>query len=232
MLKYLSLFGGLFLLACYSGCVPLNTVQEESAREMATSGIIPQTVDSLYKIKPGDEIEILVWEQPGFNTTTTVSSAGTIVVPLIGELSIGGLTQDQIERELIRELSEYIRDDIILTVSIRNIDHMMVSVFGMVERSDNYQIVDEAPIFEVLSMAGGPSENADVRRIRIHRRDHNPHTHTLDLTHYLDSGMVDSTAMIYPGDVVYVPRKENAVREMSDFLRDVVLLFGIFRVVN
>jgi polysaccharide biosynthesis/export protein len=227
-----SYLGGILILALLSGCMSSNVVQERDARDFATTGISPQMVDSLYRIGPGDEVDILVWEQPGFNTTTTVSTMGTIVVPLVGELTVSGLTRDQLERELKRELSEYIRDEIILTISIRNTAHMTVSVFGMVARSDNYPIIDETPIFKVLSMAGGPVENADIRRVKIYRKNSNPHTETLDLTTYLDSGMNDSMAMIHPGDVIYVPRKENAVREMSDFLRDVVLLFGIFRIVN
>lgn len=213
-------------------CSTSSIIEEETAREAAIAGEVPQTVDDLYQIGPGDEIEILVWEQPGFNTTGTVSSTGTIVIPLIGEMNVNGLTQSQFERELKEELSEYIRGEIILTISIRNTAHMIVSVLGMVARSDNYPIVDETPIYKVLSMAGGPSEEADIRKIKIYRKTRTPHTQTLDLTQYLDSGMDNPQAMVRPGDVVYVPQKENAVREMSDFLRDIALLFGIFRVLN
>ncbi len=221
------------MIAMFSqGCVTSREIQEERSRNLLTEQEYVVTADSAYEIKTGDEIEILVWEQPNFNTTTTVSNLGTIAVPLLGEVQASGLTHDELKRDLTKRLSQYIKDDINLTVSIRSTDNMLVSVLGMVTRPDNYPVVDETSIFKVLSMAGGPAEEANIRSVRIYRKNSNPNFITLDLTRYLDSGQINSVAQVYPGDIVYVPRKNNAVREMSGFLTDVVLLFGIFRVLN
>lgn len=232
---YLKLSALLLLLALLSACGSSRQIQEDNARkqisESATNTNAAQA-DSLYKIRPGDEIEILVWEQENFNTSTTVANQGTIVVPLIGEVKVTGLTKAELRRELSRKLSEYIKGDVNLTVSLRSIDNMEVSVFGQVTQPDNYQVVDETSIFKVLSMAGGPSDDANIRRVKIYRKSGDPNYQTIDLTYYLDSGRMDSTATVLPGDIVYVPQRQNVVREMSDFLRDVVLLFGIFRVIN
>lgn len=222
----------LALALLLSGCGSSNQLQEESARQQSTNEPTTTIQDDDYKIRPGDEIEILVWEQPNFNTNTVVSSNGTIAIPLVGEVEVSGLTQEELKNVLIDRMSEYIRDDINLTLSIRSTDRMLVSVFGMVESPDNYPIVDETSIFKMLSVAGGPSDDANIRRVKIYRKNGNPNYETIDLTHYLDSGQMDSAAMVRPGDVVYVPRRDNIVREMSEFLRDVVLLFGIFRVFN
>lgn len=229
MTTILKLGSFLALAVMLAGCGTSNQLQEENARQQSTMEPSTSVQDEDYKIRPGDEIEILVWEQPSFNTSTEVSSVGTIAIPLIGEIEVSGLTQDELERELIERMSEYIRDEINLTVSIRSTDRMLVSVFGMVDRPDNYPIVDETSIFKMLSVAGGPTEQANIRRVKIYRQDGDPHYETIDLTHYLDSGQMNSAAMVRPGDVVYVPRRDNVVREMSEFLRDVVLLFSIFR---
>ena len=189
--------------------------------------------DNQYVIRPGDEIEILVWEQPSFNTLTTVSSLGTIAVPLVGEIKVTGLTQEELKRSLEGKLAEFIRSEINLTISIRNTDTLIVSVFGMVARPDNYPVVDQTSIFRILSSAGGPTESANLKKVKIYRQTGPEDYVTLDLIAYLDSGQMDSpTILVRPGDIVYVPRKENAVREMSDFLRDVIILFGIFRIFN
>ncbi len=192
----------------------------------------PIPTDSTYKIKIGDEVEILVWEEPNFNTQTTVSNLGNIAIPLIGEVHAYGLTPTEFKEELTKRLEKFIKGEINLTVSLRSTDSMLVSVFGMVTRPDNYPIMDQTSIFKVISMAGGTSEQANIRSVRIYRKNSNPHFTTLDLTEYLDTGQQNTAAQVYPGDIVYVPRKENAVREMSEFLRDVVLLFGIFRIIN
>lgn len=214
------------------GCVASREMQERSTRNLLAEQQYVAPADSTYEIKTGDEIEILVWEQPNFNTTTRVSNLGTIAVPLIGEVKASGLTHDELKRDLTKRLSQYIKDEINLTVSIRSTDNMLVSVFGMVTRPDNYPVLEQTSIFKVLSMAGGPAEEANIRNIRIYRKNSNPHYITLDLTQYLESGQINSVPQIYPGDIVYIPRKNNAVREMSGFLTDVVLLFGIFRILN
>lgn len=223
------------------GCVSSQPVQETEARQQITSEeqTYSEETDSSYQIQAGDEIEILVWEQSNFNTETAVSSLGTIAVPLIGELKVDGMTKEELESRLRQELSQYIKGEISLTVSVRSVDGLMVSVFGMVSSPDNYTVNNESSIFKVLSMAGGPLEEADIRNVRIYRNKNNPRgvdgssgDVTIDLTHYLDNGQVGTSAAVYPGDIVYVPEEQNVIRETSDFLRDVVMLFGIFRVLN
>ncbi len=193
----------------------------------------PTGSENAYRIRPGDEMEILVWEQPSFNTLTVVSSSGTIAIPLIGELQVTGLTKEELSRDLKRKLSEYIRGDINLTISIRNIDNMMVSVLGMISKPDNYPVVDQVSIFRVLATAGGPTENANLNKVKLYRREGPENYLTLNLVDYLESGQMNSPIIVVrPGDIIFVPEQENVVREMSEFLRDVIILFGIFRIFN
>lgn len=192
-------------------------------------------LDSTYTIKIGDEIEVSVWEESDFNTTTTVSNMGTVVVPLIGEVKAAGKTQNQLKRDLRNHLSKYIRGEINLTVAIRSTDSMLVSVLGMVIKPDNYPVVEGTSIFKILSMAGGTTEQANIKEVRIYRESNNPGYTELNLDEILENGEIKSATKVYPGDVVYVPpneNEENVVREVTAYIRDVVILFGIFRIVN
>lgn len=215
------------------GCIASKPVQRERVNELYEETYVPP-MDSTYQIQAGDEIEVLVWEQPNFNTTTTVSSMGTIAMPLIGELTVAGMTHDELKEKLTQELSQYIKTEINLTLSVRSTDNMQVSVFGMVGSPDNYPIVNQASIFKIISMAGGLAEEADIRNVKIYRKQSADSNElrdiTIDLTRYLETGSVNTAAMVYPGDVVYIPEEQNVIRETSSFLRDIVLLFGIFRV--
>jgi len=231
----------LFILSaalCLGACattsgVPQGMDSDLQARAEANGQEVPDFELPDYRIRPGDEIEILVWEQPSFNVLTTVSSTGSITMPLVGEVDVAGLTQQELNDELTRLLGDYIRDDINLTISIRNMDSLMVSIFGMVTRPDNYPVVDQISIFRLLATAGGPTENANMRRVHLYRQTGAEDSVVLDLTEYLDTGrMNDPAIMVRQGDIIYIPRKDNAVREMSEFLRDVVVLFGIFRIFN
>lgn len=210
-------------------------MQEKEALSRLNSSTNSQytaSLDSSYRVNKGDEIEVLVWEEPKFNTNTRVSSRGTIAIPLIGEIQVHGLSLDQLKETIHQQLSQYIKGEINLTVSIRSSDNMQVSVLGMVTRPDSYSIEDETSIFRILSMAGGPNDQANIREVRVYRKNSNNSYTTLDLTKYLETGELGTAIPVYPGDVVYVPRKKNYVREMSLFLRDVSLLFGLFSILN
>lgn len=231
---YLSTLAVVLIL---QGCIRTSTVQndDEIQQQMMSSAlesnIVP--VDQSYRIRPGDEIEIIVWEHSDFNTQTTVSSLGTFSMPLIGEMKATGLTQAELYNLVTEELSEYIRGEINLTVNVRSSENLRVSIFGRVSNPNNYPLVGSITLLEVISSAGGTTENADIRDIKIYRKTGNPAYIDVDLTQYLESGNMNSDQLlVYPGDIVYVPQKNNAIREMGDFLRDVILLFGIFSIAN
>lgn len=218
----------------FQGCSSTRTIHQETDLENVSTQTLPETDEETeYRIRTGDELEILVWEQPSFNTLTTVSRLGSIAIPLVGEIEVTGLTKAELERVLERELSEYIRGEMNLTVSIRNTDSLMVSVLGMVTEPANYPVVNQTSIFRILAMAGGPTEIADMHKVRIYRQNGPENYITLDLMEYLDSGQMNSPSLlVHQGDIIFVPKDNNIVRDMSEFLRDVVILFGIFRVFN
>jgi len=222
----------ILVLIMAQACTPTRELPSEQPPR-TTNDVRQAAAEDHYVIRPGDEIEILVWEQPSFNTLTTVSRLGTIAIPLVGEIMVAGLTQEQLKRDLEGKLAEFIRGEVNLTISIRNIDTLIVSVLGMVESPDNYPVVDQTSIFRILSTAGGTLEDANLKKVKLYRHTGPEDYVTLDLFEYLESGQMNSAELLVrPGDIVYVPKKENAVREMSEFLRDVIILFGIFRVFN
>src|SRR5690625_7788125 len=65
-----------------SGCTSSRVLEERDAREMSSSGEIYDVAasDEEYRIRPGDEIEILVWEHEDFDVETTVSRTGSITM--------------------------------------------------------------------------------------------------------------------------------------------------------
>ena len=50
----------------------------------------------------------------------------------------------------------------------------------------------------------------------------------IDLARHLERGDIDNIPKVKSGDTVFIPTEENVVRDLSDFLRDVLLLFGFF----
>lgn len=230
----LGLPAALFLsILLATGCSTANRSLDQSEPDPVVKSEIIQRRANNYTIQPGDEIEISVWGYEEFNATRTVTTLGMISVPLIGEVEAVGKTQEELHADIKEKLSDYIKGDARLSVSILNSSQHPVSVLGAVGRPDNYIIpVDASSLFQVLSQAGGTNSEADLQHIKIYR-DGSSRPQEVDLTVYLagDAGS-QNVPQVLPGDIVYVPVRDNAVRELSEFLRDIVLLFSLFQVFN
>jgi polysaccharide biosynthesis/export protein len=185
------------------------------------------------RIEIGDSISFSVWSFPEFTTKTYVRLNGTIMVPLVGEVYAVGLTKEEFVRVLRRKLSEYIQDDIKLAVEISN-PVPRITVLGTVSRQGSFPSNNEISLLEALSMAGGWSENSDLRYVKISRQTSIMDSSVIevDLTHYFETGSVVNIPRVKPGDVIFVPKQENFIRELGGLLSDAFLLFGFFRLFN
>lgn len=180
-------------------------------------------------IHPGDQVQIMVWGYPEFNTTTTVKEFGTVTIPLVGELMAAGLSKDDFTKAVKERLSEYVKGDPQITVSHIAMNER-VSVMGAVNKQDNYPVLTEEPLVEIIAAAGGPATGADMQHVKIFRHGSNYNVVEVDLTRHLADGSMQSIPKVKPGDTVFVPKEENVMREMSGYARDVLLLFGFFRI--
>ncbi|MBI3788508.1 MAG: polysaccharide biosynthesis/export family protein [Ignavibacteriales bacterium] len=185
---------------------------------------------NIYLIKQGDQIEISVWGYPEFNTTTMVKEGGVITIPLIGEVRAEGVSKEQFSEQVRAKLSQYIQGDAKIAISISSLTTQRVAVLGAVVRQENYPVVGEVSLIEILSSAGGATADSDLHRVKIIHSGNAEDPMIVDVAEYMENGPTEAIPMVRPGDTVFVPKKENVVREFSDFLRDAVLLFGFFRV--
>ncbi|MBI1806202.1 MAG: polysaccharide biosynthesis/export family protein [Ignavibacteria bacterium] len=230
---YLLLFG---LAACYlNGCSSSEEIAKGNLTQIIRSGSRSVQMEAQadnYVIRQGDQIQLSVWGYPEFNVTTSVRETGTIPVPLIGEVNAAGLTKEQFTEQLRQKLSEYIQGEVKLTATVVSTVAQKVAVLGAVSKQENYPVTSDVSLIEILSTAGGTTPESDLRHIKILRSGTNRQPIEIDLTWYMENGNIESIPMIRPGDTVFVPKKGNIIRELSDFMRDAIFIFGFFRVFN
>ena len=63
-----------------------------------------------YKLNPGDEVEISVWNEENLQKTITVLPDGMISFPLVGHLQAAGKSASEIEMTIAAKLDAYIAD--------------------------------------------------------------------------------------------------------------------------
>jgi polysaccharide export outer membrane protein len=113
-----------------------------------------------YVLGPDDEIKIRAMDAPEISDKPVlIGTNGNITLPMIGKVKAGGLTVEQLEAELNARFKQFIQDPQI-SVTVTEIRSQPVSVFGAVTKPGVIQLRGRQTLYEVLSMAGGPSDNA------------------------------------------------------------------------
>jgi len=126
------------------------------------AGTDTQTVSG-YVLGPDDEIMIRGIEAPEASgkadQPVLIGTNGNITLPLIGRVKAGGLTVEQLEAELNTRFKQFIQEPQI-SVTVTVFRSQPVSVFGAVTKPGIVQLRGRQTLYEVLSTAGGPRENA------------------------------------------------------------------------
>jgi polysaccharide export outer membrane protein len=181
-----------------------------------------------YVIGRGDQLLITVWGYDEFTTTATVKENGTVTINLVGEIEAAGLRRDEFISRLRMKLSEYIQGDVRITVSVLASVTQRVTVLGAVLRPDNYPIATEMSLLEAISMAGGYAGDANIMRIRIFHKDQRPPSE-VDLDYYIERADLENIPKVRPGDVVFVPRQQNFIKDFGEYFAYFALFITLFR---
>ena len=187
-----------------------------------------------YVLQPGDQIDITFEDYPEFNVSAVVQDRGSITIPLVGDISVEGITRGQLSELIVKRLSGYVTTSAVPVIKIKGALEQKVIVLGSVTGQGSYAATVPVSAFQALAMAGGPSSTADLRNIRVFRGGDTESTVDIDLSASLASlpGHTETIPLVYPGDLMYVPKEENVIRDFADLLRDVIVLFGIFAIVR
>ncbi len=83
------------------------------------------------------------------------------------------------------------------------------SVFGEVQKPGSYSLESETTILEAISIAGGPTDNADTQKLELLRKeDGDQRKIILNMKELLAARTGDEEFLIQDGDVIYQPRAE------------------------
>jgi polysaccharide export outer membrane protein len=159
-----------------------------------------------YRVGPGDLLELKVFQVDELSQTVRVTEDGSITLPLLGRVVVEGLTQEGVVQKLTGLLqAKYVKNPQV-TIFIKEYKNQQVAVIGAVEKAGNYELVGRKNLLQIISMAGGFSENA-ADEIFILREGPDGATSTvaIDLKDLLVNGNQKLNVPIEPNDVINVP---------------------------
>jgi len=122
-----------------------------------------------YVIGPEDLIKIDVWKEPELSQSVPVRTDGKISLPLINDVYVVGLTPLALQQELTQKLSKFVENPTV-SVIVEQINSLKIYVVGNVNNPGVFDVKREINVLQAISLAGGFTEWANKRKIKIFRK--------------------------------------------------------------
>ena len=170
-----------------------------------------------YQIAPGDVIGVSVVNFPNLTTSQAmVTPDGTISLPLLDQVSVTGLTQEQVTRLLVRKWRKYVINPSV-TVSLVQKHAQTVVLNGYLTRTGVLDYKPDLHLLDALAQMGGALPAADATRAVLTHPDGTKVP--MDLSHPETKAGTEVDVVLQPGDILYMPQQEGKVSVTGDGIK-------------
>ena len=227
------------LAAFFSGCehlpLPATRVGAPATPLVAFAVVQPapteplnpallQPGESLFRLGPGDQLDIEVMGDLSTRAGVTVGPDGKIYYYMLPGLDVWGLTLPQARARLGEELKKYIREKPVVSLTLRVVASQRVWVLGRVNSPGIYTLAGPTTLLEAVAQAGGlssssayaslaasvgvnrpsatTSEAADLSRSFIIRQGR---VLPVDFQQLLRDGALSQNIYLQPDDFIFLP---------------------------
>ncbi|MEP6515509.1 polysaccharide biosynthesis/export family protein [Microcoleus vaginatus] len=197
----------------------------------------PSSVRSeVYTLGAGDRIQMDIFNVPeysGPNGQHQVQADGSLNLPLIGSVSVYGMTLEQASNAVKDKYGKYLKRPWI-TLKLLAPRPLQIAIAGEINRPGAYTISSAAgpggtaeqmgtqmpTISRALRMAGGITQSADVRQIKIRRPQRNAPEQiiSVDLWELLQNGDLRADMTLRDGDTIFIPTVTSLNRQEAPTL--------------
>jgi polysaccharide biosynthesis/export protein VpsN len=159
---------------------------------LAAAAALPQPVDSVYRLGPGDRIIIKVFGEDDLSMDFRLNDTGRLNYPFLGELAVGGLTVAELEQLIAHGLKDSYLHDPAVTVSIA--EYRPFFLYGEVQKPGGIPYQPKLTVERAIALGGGFTERASRSKIEVVRASDPKHK----------AVRVELSDPVFPGDIVTV----------------------------
>lgn len=166
-----------------------------------------------YRIGVDDRIKISVWRNPELSVEVPVRPDGYVSAPLIGDVEAGGMTAEEVARNIEAKLEQYIRQPKVSVILTSLVSHQFltrVRVTGAINKPLSLPYRQGMTVLDIVLEAGGLSDFAVPSRARLYRKDPEtgePSTIKVRLDKIIYKGDLSTNVAIKAGDVLTIPER-------------------------
>ena len=203
---------------------PLGPAPDETAKP-AQSPQQPTPVFSIgkeYRVGPNDLLDIEILDLENGKRTVRVNAAGYVTLPLVGSVTVAGLTQQEAEAHIANLYGEKYLQNPQVSVFIKEFTTERITVDGAVAKPGIYPLVGQMTLLRALALAGGFGQIADAEKVKLFRQGENGQRQvaTFDVNRIRAGNDPDPTVL---GDDLIVVQKDSARAVFKDSIfRDIV----------
>lgn len=154
---------------------PTSTAVNEINQSLSLLASKSTSSPADYRIGAEDLVQLTIYNIPEQEARATprtvilrVSQQGMIVVPLVGEVAVKGMTTAELEKELRTRYAKYIRNP---QVGVLITEYRQrVSVMGAVQKPGVFELTGPKSVIDMLALAGGVTERAGSQ-VHVYRND-------------------------------------------------------------
>jgi polysaccharide export outer membrane protein len=156
---------------------------------------MPVRHDAGYRLDAGDKLRVVVYGQEGLTNTYTIDAAGSITMPLIGQVPARGRSPASLAAEIAGRLRNgFIREP---SVAVEIESYRPFFILGEVQAPGQYPYVPNMTVESAVAIAGGFSPRAFRGTVRLRRNEGGQ----------IYSGPVPLGFPVRPGDTITIQER-------------------------
>ena len=161
---------------------------------------------SNYLLAPNDLISVTVFQEDDLATKSRVGNDGTISVPLIGLVKVGGKSVDEAAQIIRSRLAKGYLVNPQVNVGVEEFAKRLVTVLGEVQKGGTFEFPNQGPLdlLQAIGLAGGYSKIANPAKIVVKRRVNGKETVTMVNGKTLAAKAGAERFEVLPGDTITV----------------------------
>ena len=172
---------------------------------------IPTPLD--YVIGPGDKLFIDIYGQSENYYQSEVSPDGDVILENIGPVNLSGLSLENARKRLLSRFKTIytgiINKTTFVNISVGIPRAVRVNIVGEVNLPGTYNFSAFNTVYNAIYVAGGITENATLREIKLYRN--NKLVNTVDVYKFLNKGDGSSNIRLENNDLIVVGPYTNRV---------------------
>ena len=164
--------------------------------------------DYLYKIGPGDNVNVTVWRNPELSMSVVVRPDGKITAPLFEDLPALGKDPTTLAREIEKVLAKYIRDPVVTVIVGGFVGPYpeQIRVVGEAAKPQALPYRQGMTALDLMIAVGGLTDFADGNNASILRTSEGGRQYSVRLKDLIKRGDVSANVDVKPGDILLIPQ--------------------------